>query len=99
VCHHAYGAGRRLRLIRMVVRGLCDRRPDHQRQADPRQPLTSIPKRQSHSFLQWARFVKDYNGCIAKARPVKLLWIDHYMIREMPAELSPSKSTIEDKHV
>src|SRR5208283_343590 len=46
----------------MVMGRLRYCRPQHQGQAEPRQPSTSKP----HTFLHWARFSFDYNGCLAQ---------------------------------
>src|SRR5580704_16103545 len=44
----------------MVVSRLRHRRPQHQGQAEPRQPSKSKP----HAFLHRARFSLAYNGCV-----------------------------------
>lgn len=58
--YHADGAGSRSGLVGMVVGRLHHGRPEHQGQAEPRQPSASKP----HTFLHWARFSLAYIGCL-----------------------------------
>jgi hypothetical protein len=76
------------------VSRLYHHRPQHQGQAEPRQPSQWKP----HAFLHWARFTFNYNGCLAQGNAGRVtMGSDCYVV---PIKCrKPSNFTSEEAHV